>query len=485
MHPRDLPVLAPSDATSRAVPMLSHEYEEPAISPAQIGAILWAYRKISVLIAAAIVVAVGVGCMLWPRTYEATATLMVNFDVYDPLSGREFPIGLLGSYMATQVELARGSEVLLPVIERLQLTRSKTYIAGYKGGATGLPHWVETLVRKRLLVEQGRFGSQLIYLRYAASSAEEAAQVANTVADVYAEQQHQRLTGPASDRAQRYTAQLGELKAKVDLAQDEVSAFRSRSGVIDSDLSGDVSLQLLTTLEHRLQEIQNVRRVAQTRADADASVGSEVLGSTMIQSLKTQLALQNSQMAELRASLGGRHPQVQALQAQINVTQRALGAEQSAYSGNARDALVAATRLEGQIQAAAEEQRAKVAAIRQLQDDGAKYQLALESAQTVYKRALEGYDQVMFASTGGYTNISFVSRAVPPPRPSKPKVMLAMLLAVIAGGGLGLVLPIVYELFNRRIRCRDDLERDHGIPVLAELGHIGPTDPAFPVPYGR
>jgi hypothetical protein len=40
----------------------------------------------------------------------------------------------------------------------------------------------------------------------------------------------------------------------------------------------------------------------------------------------------------------------------------------------------------------------------------------------------------------------------------------------MAGGFLGLVVPLVYELTNRRVRCRDDLERDGGVPVLAEFG---------------
>jgi hypothetical protein len=37
---------------------------------------------------------------------------------------------------------------------------------------------------------------------------------------------------------------------------------------------------------------------------------------------------------------------------------------------------------------------------------------------------------------------------------------------------LGLGIPLGYELFNRRVRCRDDLERHHGIPVLAEFGAL-------------
>lgn len=78
----------------------------------------------------------------------------------------------------------------------------------------------------------------------------------------------------------------------------------------------------------------------------------------------------------------------------------------------------------------------------------------------------------MFASTGGYTNVSFVSRASAPPKAAKPKIKAALLLACVIGGGLGLGLPLCWELLNRRVRCRDDVERDLGIPVLIELGPL-------------
>jgi succinoglycan biosynthesis transport protein ExoP len=38
---------------------------------------------------------------------------------------------------------------------------------------------------------------------------------------------------------------------------------------------------------------------------------------------------------------------------------------------------------------------------------------------------------------------------------------------------LGLAAPLGYELLlNRRLRCRDDLERHFGIPVLAQFGPL-------------
>ncbi len=472
MHPRDLPVLATATPLSLHNPYLSQPSAQPGMSLAQFAAILWAYRKQSLLIAAVVVASVGAALLMWPRTYEATATLMVDFEINDPLSGREFPTGLLGSYMATQVELARGSEVLLPVIKRLKLTANEDYASGHSGEADSLPVWVETRVRKKLVVEQGKYGSQLIYVTYGAGSAAEAAQVANAVAEVYSEQQHRRLTGPASDRATRYTAQLAELKDKVAHAQKEVTEFRQRNGLIDSDEKGDVGMLMLSTLEARLLDAQNVRRAAESRASADASVGAQVLSSPMIQSLKTQLALQGSSMAQYRTTLGPRHPQVLELQSQMSVTRQALDGELRNYKNNAAAELASAQQLEQKLQKALEERRANVLKVRQLQDGGAKQQLELDSAQSVYKKALEGYDQVLFASTGGYTNISFVSRATPPPKPSKPKVGILLVLACLAGAALGLAVPLCYELLNRRVRCRDDVERDHGIPVLVELGPI-------------
>lgn len=470
MYPIDLPALGSSPALNTAAPLMPQDYAHPGMSLTQLASILWAYRKLSLLIAGSVILLAGIACAIWPRTYVATATLMVNYEITDPLAGKEFPSGLLGSYMSTQVELLRGSEVLGPVIDRLKLTSNSEYTSGYSGKKDGLRDWVETRVRKNLLVEQGLFGSLLIYVKYGASSPVEAAQVANAVAEVYSEQQYKRLSGPASERATRYTEQIAELKNKVAQAQGQLADFRQRSGILDSESRNSADTQLLSTLEQRLQDAQNARRLAETRSSSNQSVGSQVLNSPMIQSIKTQLSLQQAHMAELLATMGPRHPQVLELQSQINTTRHTLNAELHDYSSNATSELASAQLLEQKLQKAVDDQQANAIKMRPLQDEGVKYQLELDSAQAVYKRALDGYDQVMFASTGGYTNISMVGRAKPPPLASKPKIALAMLLACVFGSALGLGIPLFYELLNRRVRCRDDMERDHGIPVLVELG---------------
>ena len=69
-----------------------------------------------------------------------------------------------------------------------------------------------------------------------------------------------------------------------------------------------------------------------------------------------------------------------------------------------------------------------------------------------------------------YSNVHLVTRAQIPLKPEKPNKLKLLVLGIMAGIGLGLVIPLIYELLlNRRIRCRDDIERDLGVDVLVEL----------------
>jgi uncharacterized protein involved in exopolysaccharide biosynthesis len=411
---------------------------------------------------------------LMPKTYSATATLMVNSEISNPLASKDINDALLANYMSTRVQLMQSSEVLMPVIERLKLTQDPEFIQGFSGDPSALTNYVRDELSDRLEILQGAYGSQLLNVTASARDPVKAARIANTVSEVYSEQELHRQTGPATERATRYSQELAELKEKVNAAQEQVTAFRQRTGVTtDIAAQNDVEAGLLTTMEQRYQDAQNQRRAAEVKAAGDQSANSGFISSNMVNELKIKVANLESQLAELSSTLGPQHPKVVQLKSELAATRQSLSEELRTYSNSANVDLVAARQLEAKLKDAVEEQRLKVLNVRRLQDEGTKYVLELESAQSVYKRALDGYDEIMFASGGHTTNVTFVSRATPPLKASKPNKPKLMIVAVLIGLMVGLIGPMAYELlFDRRVRCSDDLERSFDIPVLVELHSI-------------
>jgi succinoglycan biosynthesis transport protein ExoP len=454
----------------------AQEEEQSGLSITQIIAMVWAHKKVSLIIALSML-AVGVTAIKFlPKTYTAVASLMVNNDIKDPLAGKDLTMGLQGGWMSTEIQLMQSPEVLLEVVDQLNLVALPEYRAGYRGDGSNWRQWVRDQLYRDLMITQGPQGSLLINIQASARDPFRAAAIANAIADTYIAKQKQRLEGPAIERAQRYAVQLTELKEKVSIAQDQVAAFRQRTGVVDTSQQRSVEADVLSVMQHRLDDAQAVRRAAEVRAMTDTSDTNGAMNSAGVQALKSQLTTQQTQLATLTSTLGIRHPRVQELQTQIEATQRALAAEVKSYSSVASAEVTSARQLERKFQNAIDDQNAKVLALRKLQDEGNKLMLELESAQSVYKRALDGYDQIMFASSGNYNYVNIVSRAEAPQRSSKPNKAKLAFLVLVMSAFFGVAGPLAYELFiNRRIRCTDDLERSFGVPVLVQLDAIAPS----------
>jgi polysaccharide biosynthesis transport protein len=458
----------PGTAITVALPepnlaIIPEQVSHQGMSVAQFAAILLAYWKQIAVITVVVASLGAVTIKYLPKTYTATATLIVNSDLKDPLAGRDFPAEMIASYVSTQIELMTSPIVLLPAIDRLNLMDDKNFTAGFSGNGDALREFVQKNLALSLQVQRGT-GGQLLYVSASAKSAAQAADIANAVADVYLEQDRRRLNNPAGERAQRYTEELAELREKATIAQDKVTAFRHENGIGDmNSASAGTEVQSLDTLHQHLLETQNLRRTLEAKQAGQQAPADETAGSAV---LDAQLA----QLAQLSGTYGPQHPKVKEVKAQIALTRQSLANANHATSAS-KDAELARTKeLERKYIQAVAEQEAKVLKLRQAQDEGSKLVLELDSAKSVYKQALDGFDQIMFQAVATHANVSVVNRAVPPLRASKPNKIKLMLMALVAGLGLGVGIPLGYGLLiARRLRCRDDVERDFGIAVLAQL----------------
>jgi polysaccharide biosynthesis transport protein len=460
---RNLPVLA-KDSPPPA-PMIPVQYAQSSLSREQLLAILRAHRRQAIMIAFVLLVATVIIVKLLPKSYTAQATVLVNFESND--GTRQAPPDLFTSYLLTQVELLQNREVLLSVVDRLALTQDSEFTAGFRSdGNNTLRDYVEKQLRSNLQVEQGK-GIQLLYVSFTSKDRNKAARIANAIVEVYQARESKHGNDSSSGRTQEYSEELADLKGKVTAAEQQMADFRQRTGITDIVAQNDVETQALAALEQQLLAAQSSRRVAESKKGEDQGSSDPVMTSALIQNLKNQLSTLQAELAQSTATLGPKHPKVVELQSQIAAARHSLDREIQNFSQNNTGTVTSSADLEAKMRRAVDEQRAKLVKIRQLQDEGQKLQLELESAQTVYKRALDSYDQVMFASS------SFVSRAAVPLAPSKPNKVLLLLVGAMLAGLIGVAGPVCYELlFNRRLHCRDDIERELALPVLAEFDRI-------------
>lgn len=467
-----LPAVSRQESNAVITPMVPLNFVYPGLSLSQIISIIWGYWKVSAIIIAVVLTIVVAVLKFLPRTYEAEAAMMVNYEINDPLNGKNLPIGQVGSYIATQEDLIRNQELIGEVVDQLQLTSIKEYAAGYNKKTGTLKQWVVEQVGKDLVVYQGQFGSQLLYVRFSAKDPYLASKIANTIAETYKKREDSRANEQPIQLTVRYEQQLQDLKKNVDLAQQEVTDFYKRHSLVDKGNKANVDIVMLTTLEDRLLEAQNQRRLVEAHVSGDESVSDSVLASPEVQALKAQLAEQQLKLARMESLYTPEHPDLVDLKNFIEVTKQSLASAFQKYAANESEKLTAAIQLEKSLKAEIAKQRVKVFSNSKLHDEAEKYVLALQSAQAVYKRALDSYDELRFSTRRNYSNVSFVSRATPPLKPSKPKVIKGLLMGAVVAFMLGVGIPLGYGLFDRRVRCRDDLERDYGIPVLAELGAL-------------
>ncbi|GAC1630546.1 MAG: hypothetical protein NVS9B10_23050 [Nevskia sp.] len=472
MVTRNLPALSAAPTSAVAVlhqqPVIPLAYTHPGLSLPQIVAIVRANWRQGVAIGLIVFLGLAIRAIVKPKAYVATATLQVNYEINDPLGGKEFPINLIGSYIATQMELLSGPVVLTTLVNKFKLYDNKDFAGSLKLGEGIRRAAAEKTLEKNITVEQGKFGSQLIFINYTGTSAIEAADIANGVADIYTSREYQTpALQQSAEAAARYNQQLTELKEKVALAQNALADFHKRTGLITGD-GGDVEMSALGNLQASLQEARNRRREAEVLATKNRNV-NETLGSAAIQQLRTELRTELAKMDEYRATDGPKHPRVIELQTQIDATRKALAEETRIDTGDSNVQLEAARQLEAKLEKAAEDQRRRVITERQLKEEQEKFKVDLELAQNAYRKALDSYEQISRDSSSKYNGINLISRAVPPPQATGSRTRVGLAIGLAAGLFASFASAFAWGFIDRRVRCRDDLERDYGIPVIVEF----------------
>lgn len=300
--------------------------------------------------------------------------------------------------------------------------------------------------------------SNVISIKYTSNSPRTAADVANTLAQVYVLATRESQSQP-TERARDWLAQqITELRTKLAAAERAVEEFRSQAGLLQSATT-TLNTQQISDLNSQITVAQAASAEAKARAQAirqqlekNGSVDSsaEVLASTVIQKLKEQRTTAVQELAQLNAVYLPSHPKLIAAKRALADIDAQMKAEAlKIVAGLDEQARVMAAR-EQSLRDSLESLKSRESAsnlddvkLKALERDAAADRALLETMLARYAEASSRQD---VASQPGFARI--IETASVPASPSFPKRGPTVLLATLAGLALGFGITFILEIMR-------------------------------------
>lgn len=432
-------------------------------------------RWISAIVVALLTIGATVAAsLLMPKSYTATASVVLDIRSPDPIVGMPMNGMASPSYMATQVDILTSERVAQRVVQKLRLTENQEMRKRWTedtGGKGNFEAWIADIFQKKLDVKPSR-ESNVIHVSYTNPDPRFASALANTFVQAYIETSIGLRASPAKQYNEFFDARGKELREAVEAAQEKLTTFQKANGLTGADERFDIETQRLNELNTQLVTLQAIAadsssRSAQVRTSGDQM--QEVLTNSLVSSLRADLTRQEAKLTEMNAKFGDAHPQVQELRANIGELRQRLEAETRRVTGGVGVTGSINRQREAETRAALDAQRSKVLRLKALRDEAVTMQRAVETAQRAYDQVTQRFNQTSLESQLNQSNISVLSPANEPTDHSSPKIILNILVSVFVGTLLGVSFAILRELTDRRVRTLDDLTSGLDVAVLGTI----------------
>jgi len=438
-------------------------------------AILRARYKLALAVFLPIVLVVVIASLLWPKTYTATSTVMVDLGKPDPLSAALYNGGFNPSLVATQIDVIQSDRVAMRVVRNLKLAENEQLRSQWRETTRSevpMEQWLGDLLQRNLDVKPSR-ESSVINVSFKAADPRFAAALANAFVQAYLDTNLELRVDPARQYSSFFDQRAKEARETLEKAQGRLSEFQKEKGIIATDERLDVENARLNELSSQYVALQSLASDSVSRQAAARNSGAdrmqEVLSNPLIAGLKADQARLEAKLQELTSKLGERNPQVVEARANLAELKTRIETEIAKVASSLGISNNINQQRAGEIKSQLEAQRNKVLQMKAVRDDGAVLLRDVENAQRTYDVIMQRLNQSTMESLATQSNMFVLSQALAPIQPSSPRLFLNTFVAVFLGGLIALAVVIGREMADRRVRSVEDVLAAVPVPLIGQL----------------
>jgi uncharacterized protein involved in exopolysaccharide biosynthesis len=445
------------------------------VSISQILYILWRRGWIVALtFVFALIVAVAV-LIFVPARYDASATASIDPGSVNPLTDAvgNAPIMLIQGNL---LQLVQSERVALDVINRLNMTANPAVQADFRNSSSFGRESIENWMAETILGHvDPRFelGTNVLTIKYKASDPNQAALIANAFLAATIDASIVMKAAAGEQTARWFSPQLDDLRKELQASRTALEQFQARTNVVAPNAVGaDSESAALAAVTNDLAAARGLLTSFQSRLNS----GSTDLASDpadpdlqLINSLKEKVSTSQAEIDAVKNSLGANNPKMVAASANYATLRKQLSDAVEKSKDHLKEK-IAATQSQIASLEVAQGQAQKTLITAQAQRDrlgDLQRDLAFKIEELNSRERAAA--QARLQSKLTFADIAVLDKAVPPIAPAFPKKMVVIPAAIAGGLVLGMILALIAEATDRRIRFPSDFGVVTSAPMLGVI----------------
>jgi capsular exopolysaccharide synthesis family protein len=302
-----------------------------------------------------------------------------------------------------------------------------------------------------------------------------AKEAVDAVASKFIEHSSQTNKTEARSTREFIQTQLTQLSKELKEREEELQAYKESAQIVElsSEAQQRISQYARFEAEQSQYQIERTALVSlMNELDKTDARGSDVstfpsfIQNEAIQQLKVQQNVLEAERNKLLTELTPSHPDVVAVQQQVEHIQQNLRVAAEGYRTALDSRINALGQTLGRFQADLDRLPEK-------EVDLARLTRAKQVKEQLYVQLQGKLQEAEIAEAVEVASIQVVDRAIVPERPVTPKKRMTMTLALLLGIALGCGAAFAREYFDNTMRSKEHVERELRLPTIGEIPLLG------------
>ena len=470
-------------------------FAKPELSLTELWLILRKRRILIIGIVVAAVLAAVVFNLVKGKEYTSTGEIKVQPDAQSSLK-LSMSAGLgfgnnIDLVLESDIRILQSESLLLKVAQKTHLIDKPAFFGGVNASRVSLAMLhgnlqdpavrgaVIKIMRKHLTITRVP-RTQMVTISYRSSDPVLSTDIVNTLTAEFIENNFITHYASTQHVSEWLSSQIDDLRNSVQKSQDRMVDLQKSLGISALDPTHSMVLEEIESLEKGVADASSARVLAEAHYHILQSLPPDQIldmpsnGETtqsdvryLLNSLRSQRATINSELARLQPIYGPNYPQVKQLVAQQQTLDKEISKQEGRIVAQARDAFSVAQMAENRAKGALD---ARVNQLYGQRDNLVQYALVsqeYEGNRKMYESILSRLREAAVDAGLDSADVSLVDMASVPIKPSSTSLSSSIALGLFFGFVISLVLAFILERADTRMRDARQIQELLGVPSLA------------------